>query len=181
MDTYMQNELNEMMAIGYPIFPCRPNDKRPMTPNGFKDASNDTYQIEKWWDAAPLANIGLATGIGADLLVIDVDVKDDAQGLASMEALEFELGPLNTQKIVTPSGGYHPYFKHPRDGIKNTIGIRPGIDIKTEGGYVLAAGSVIDGNPYYVETDMDPQELPQRWIDLLAQGLLLIFITYSIF
>ena len=166
----MKNELNEMMAKGYPIFPCRPNDKRPMTPNGFKDASNDTYQVEKWWGDTPSANIGLATGIDADLLVIDVDVKDDAQGLASMEALEFELGPLNTRKIVTPSGGYHLYFKHPRDGIKNTIGIRPGIDIKTEGGYVLAAGSVINGNPYYVQRDIEPQRLPQRWIDVLAQG-----------
>ena len=166
----MKNELNEMMAKGYPIFPCRPNDKRPMTPNGFKDASNDTYQVEKWWGDTPSANIGLATGIDADLLVIDVDVKDDAQGLASMEALEFELGPLNTRKIITPSGGYHLYFKHPRDGIKNTIGIRPGIDIKTEGGYVLAAGSVINGNPYYVQRDIEPQRLPQRWIDVLAQG-----------
>ena len=166
----MQNKLKEMISHGYPIFPCRPNDKRPMTANGFKDASNDTYQIEKWWGDAPSANIGLATGIDADLLVIDVDIKEDAQGLASMETLEAELGSLNTRKIVTPSGGYHLYFKHPRDGIKNTIGIRPGIDIKTEGGYVLAAGSVINGNPYYVESDIEPQELPQRWIDVLAQG-----------
>ena len=166
----MQHKLNDMITNGYPIFPCYPNDKRPMTPNGFKSASTDTYQIDKWWSDTPSANIGLATGSDADLLVIDVDVKDDAQGLASMEALEAELGRLNTKKVVTPSGGYHLYFKHPRNGIKNTIGIRPGIDIKTEGGYVLAAGSVINGNPYYVENDMKPQDLPQCWVDVLAKG-----------
>jgi hypothetical protein len=78
-------------------------------------------------------------------------------------SLEFELGPLNTQNIDTPSGGYHLYFKHPRDGIKNIIAIRPGIDIKTEGGYVPAAGSVINSKAYYVQRSMEPQELPQCW------------------
>jgi hypothetical protein len=37
-------------------------------------------------------------------------------------------------------------------------------------GFLKAAGSVIDGNPYYVETDMDPQELPKKWVNLLVLG-----------
>jgi hypothetical protein len=87
-------------------------------------------------------------------------------------SLEFELGPLNTQNIDTPSGGYHLYFKHPRDGIKNIIAIRPGIDIKTEGGYVPAAGSVINSKPYYVQRSMEPQELPQCWTMLSQRASL---------
>jgi putative DNA primase/helicase len=168
----MEQRTRDIIEQGYPVFPCVPNKKIPLTSRGFYDASADKEVIKQWWAQSPKANIGLATGAKADLLVIDVDVKNGAGGLASMEALEFELGPLNTRKIVTPSGGYHLYFKHPRDGIKNTIGIRPGIDIKTEGGYVLAAGSVINGNPYYVENDIEAQELPQCWIDVLAQGKL---------
>jgi putative DNA primase/helicase len=166
----MEQRTRDIIEQGYPVFPCVPNKKIPLTSRGFYDASADKEVIKQWWAQSPKANIGLATGAKADLLVIDVDVKNCAGGLASMEALEFELGPLNTRKIVTPSGGYHLYFKHPRDEIKNTIGIRPGIDIKTEGGYVLAAGSVINGNPYYVENDIEAQELPQCWIDVLAQG-----------
>ncbi|WP_443628047.1 phage/plasmid primase, P4 family [Candidatus Njordibacter sp. Uisw_002] len=166
----MEQRTRDIIEQGYPVFPCVPNKKIPITSRGFYDASADKEVIKQWWAQSPKANIGLATGAKADLLVIDVDVKNGAGGLASMEALEFELGPLNTRKIVTPSGGYHLYFKHPRDEIKNTIGIRPGIDIKTEGGYVLAAGSVINGNPYYVENDIEAQELPQCWIDVLAQG-----------
>ena len=146
----MEQRTRDIIEQGYPVFPCVPNKKIPLTSRGFYDASADKEVIKKWWAQSPKANIGLATGAKADLLVIDVDVKNGAGGLASMEALEFELGPLNTRKVITPSGGYHLYFKHPLDGIKNTIGIRPGIDIKTEGGYVLAAGSVINGNPYYV-------------------------------
>ena len=167
----MEQRTRDIIEQGYPVFPCVPNKKIPLTSRGFYDASADKEVIKKWWAQSPKANIGLATGSKADLLVIDVDVKNDAGGLASMEQLQLEFGELNsTRRVITPSGGYHLYFKHPRDGIKNTIGIRPGIDIKTEGGYVLAAGSVIDGNPYYVETDMDPQELPKKWVNLLVLG-----------
>jgi putative DNA primase/helicase len=167
----MEQRTRDIIEQGYPVFPCVPNKKIPLTSRGFYDASADKEVIRQWWTQSPKANIGLATGSKADLLVIDVDVKNGAGGIASMEQLQLEFGALNnTRKVMTPSGGYHLYFRHPCDGIKNSIGIRPGIDIKTEGGYVLAPGSVIDGNPYYVETDLDPQELPQCWIDLLAQG-----------
>ena len=167
----MEQRTKDIIEQGYPVFPCAPNKKTPITTRGLYDASADKEVIKQWWTQSPKANIGLPTGSKADLLVIDVDVKNDAGGIVSMEQLQLEFGELdNTRKVMTPSGGYHLYFRHPCDGIKNSIGIRPGIDIKTEGGYVLAPGSVIDGNPYYVETDMDAQDLPKKWVALLVLG-----------
>ena len=34
---------------GIPVFPCDPRTKRPLTPNGFKDATVDEKQIRLWW------------------------------------------------------------------------------------------------------------------------------------
>ena len=57
------SELHEM-ARGYArdeikIFPCKPGTKVPLTEHGFKDASSDIEQIDRWWAAEPQANIAL--------------------------------------------------------------------------------------------------------------------------
>ena len=47
--------------LGYPIFPCVPGGKAPLTPHGFQDATTDAEQIEVWWVEQPDANIGMPT------------------------------------------------------------------------------------------------------------------------
>ncbi|MBC8411999.1 MAG: bifunctional DNA primase/polymerase, partial [Rhodobacteraceae bacterium] len=72
--------INNDVLRGRKIFPCKPNRKRPLTPRGFKDASSDVGVIETWWSNFPDANIGLCTGKDADLIVVDIDVKNSAGG-----------------------------------------------------------------------------------------------------
>ena len=51
------NELiNNDVLRGRKIFPCKPNEKRPLTqltPHGHKDASSDVGVIETWWNNYP--------------------------------------------------------------------------------------------------------------------------------
>ena len=63
---------------GLEIFPCNGNKKTPLTKHGFKDASADKQLINDWWNKHPDANIGLPTGRINNLVVVDVDVKNDA-------------------------------------------------------------------------------------------------------
>ena len=49
-------------ALGWAVFPCRPNDKRPATLHGCLDATTDPDQIRAWWTEIPDLNIGLACG-----------------------------------------------------------------------------------------------------------------------
>ncbi len=156
---------------GLEIFPCNGNKKTPLTKHGFKDASADKQLINDWWNKHPDANIGLPTGRINNLVVVDVDVKNDAGGWESFERLTYEVGLFNTMTVKTPSGGVHFYFKYPKDvdAIKNRVNFRPGIDIRADGGYVIAPGSSVDGNYYeFKDKDKEIAELPQKLFEMLT-------------
>ena len=76
------------------------------------------------------------------------------------------LEPLyDTYTVRTGRGGRHLYFTAP-DGARlgNTAGeLGWLVDTRAHGGYVLAAGSVVDGRPYVVERDRPPAPLP-AWL-----------------
>jgi len=57
---------------GIPVFPCGEN-KRPLTPNGFKDATCDPDIVHGWWTVQPNALIGVPTGV--KFVVIDLDLQ----------------------------------------------------------------------------------------------------------
>jgi len=139
---------------GWPVFPCHA-DKRPRTRHGFKDASCEAAAIEDWWRRWPTANVAIACG-AAGLLVVDVDVKDEAPGRASWRWLVEQLGPELEQTACarTPSGGWHYYFRTSRSDLGSSVGeLAPGIDVRARGGYVLAPPSRgVDGAAY-------------RWLD----------------
>ena len=166
------NELiNNDVLKAQKIFPCKSNGKKPLTPRGFKDASSDTGVITTWWSNYPDANIGLCTGKDADLIVVDIDVKNSAGGMESLQVLEAEFETLDTLVVTTPSGGWHYYFSFPKDldAIGCMVGFRKGIDIRADGGYVIAAGSSIDGKLYeFKDIDKEITELPLWFFDLLT-------------
>lgn len=136
---------------GWAVFPLVPNTKRPLTKNGFKDASKSAYAVRKWWAEHPDANIGLATGEVSGIVVVDVDVKNGAKGRESLSSLK---GLSPTLTVTTPSGGWHLYYLCPQGGLRSKNGLLPGIDLKADGGYVVAPGSVIDSKPYeYIDAE----------------------------
>jgi len=153
------------IEAGWAVFPLIPNSKRPMTKNGFKDASKAREDVRRWWTEQPDANIGISTGEPSGLVVVDVDVKNGAKGMESLASLS---GIDPTLTVKTPSGGLHLYYLT-AGPTRCRTGILPGIDIKADGGYVVAPGSVIDGKPY--EWD-DPEahliNLPSTVIALMA-------------
>lgn len=143
-----------LVEAGHAIFSCTQNSKVPITKHGYKDASNDIDIVKQWWASSPTANVGLPTGATSKITVLDIDVKDGADGLNSLARLEEEIGQLDTYKVTTPSGGFHYYFQHPQQPVRNRVNVLSGIDIRGDGGYVIAAGSVINGNSYSV---VDPK------------------------
>lgn len=116
--------------------------------HGLWDATTDYATITEWWTAEPYANIGIAAGL-SNLLVVDIDVKDGKPGAETLATLEDENGRLSrTWTARTWSGGGHYYFQMPAQRLGTTTGtekagLGPGIDTRGDGGYVVAAPSVI--------------------------------------
>lgn len=161
----------EYVFLGYNIFPCKENGKQPLTMNGYKDASSNIDDIEAWWEAYPNANIGLPTGRENELIVLDVDVKNDADGIQSLNDLMVETGLFNSKAASTPSGGWHYYFNYPKgfDAIKNRVNMRPGIDIRADGGYVIAPGSVIDEDEYkFADNDNKIVDMSEKLLEVIT-------------
>ena len=72
--------LHYALALRIPVFPCNPDDKRPFTVHGFKDASREEAQVRAWWTRFPEAMIGIPTGEISGVWVLDIDV-DPVKGV----------------------------------------------------------------------------------------------------
>jgi hypothetical protein len=152
--------------IGYRVFPCIPGTKHPITAHGFHDAVTDAAQIERWWSRHPRANVGIAA---EGMLVVDIDGAanpwpgdpDRAADLAGAGAV-----------ALTPRGGRHYLFRRPASkGWKcSTSRLAPGVDVRTDGGYIVAAPSEIEEGPYRwgegldLDDPLDQLPDPPAWL-----------------
>jgi putative DNA primase/helicase len=125
---------------GWYVFPCRPEDKRPLTEHGFKDATLDPTQIREWWARHPEALIGVDCG-RSGLVVIDCDVKNgtDGPGNWSQIVAAAKADITGALRSKTQSGGEHFIFQAPAETtISSSAGkLAPGIDVRARGGYII--------------------------------------------
>jgi hypothetical protein len=119
--------------MGYACFPCR-QDKRPTTPNGFKDAATDRDAIEDLWSRYPGVLVGVATGEPSGVSVVDIDAKHDAARQWWAEHRD-RLLPARVHR--TRSGGLHILYRHPPGLACSTSKIARGVDVRADGGYVI--------------------------------------------
>ena len=148
---------------------CPNAGKHPMTKHGFKDATTRREDVSRWWQQAPDANLGLLTGKDSGLVVLDVDPRHG--GDKSLAQLEAEYGKLpETLKVRTGGDGWHYYFLHPGHKITNKTDIRPGLDFRGDGGYIIAPPSVHRSKKRY-EWDGEsenPAPLPEWLLNLMG-------------
>ncbi len=152
---------------GLCVLPCA--GKVPLPDHAYQDATTNADKITRWWKRYPEANVRLVPG-SANYLVVDVDIKGDVDGHASVKALEAEHGPLpETRTVVTPSGGVHLYFGIPEG---ETFGNRPpaaGVDVRCHKGFCVAPPSSIEGVPYRWSNRLNVEPLPDKWVELLRE------------
>jgi putative DNA primase/helicase len=153
-----------------PVFPCLP-DKKPATKHGFKDATKDLERIRHWWTQHPEHLVGFPT---LGLVIIDLDTSADPAvdqraawtswlGLAEPNGWSVEDCPL----VATPSDGLHVYFKANGTAVRNSASkLAPLIDVRGDGGYVIAAGSTLPDGRRYERLEGSGSKLPTapRWL-----------------
>ena len=187
-------------ARGWHVFPCHtvvdgacscgksgcenvgkhPRWDKHLIPNGNKNASTDSKKIQQWWRQWPDANIGICTGAVSNLLVLDVDAHSGGED--SLKNLEASYRPMpETVESLTGSGGgsRHLLFKHPGITIKNSVGkaargIASGLDVRCDGGYIIAPKSLHQSGRFYEwEVLHHPNDIdladPPEWLIAVIQ------------
>ena len=159
-----------MAARGCYVFPCVAGGKQPALRGNWQlHATTDVARVEAWWAGRPY-NIGLSCG-PSGLVVLDLDVPkagpDGESGMDSLARLAASAGqpcPTRTFTVRTPSGGWHLYFRTPAQKIPNSAGrLAPHLDIRADGGYVVAPGSRIAEHGYTICNATAPVPLP-AWL-----------------
>jgi len=136
-------------ARGWSVIPVQPRGKRPLVVwREFQERVAGADEIEAWYQRWPDANVGIVTGAVSGLVVVDVDPAHG--GRDSVRELEARHGPVPaTVESVTGGGGRHLYFRHPGGHVPNRVGIQLGIDVRGDGGYVVAPPSLHPSGKHY--------------------------------
>jgi hypothetical protein len=142
---------------------CKEIGKHPRTRHGVNDATTNATTIKKWWAQWPDANIGIRTGQVSNLVVIDIDLRNG--GHLTWANLEAEHGRVDTAEVFTGGGGRHLYFNYAPTAVKGTHALGPGVDLKTDGGYVVAPSSLhATGRQYEWEASEQAHTDMPEWV-----------------
>ncbi|MGJ4997832.1 bifunctional DNA primase/polymerase [Bradyrhizobium sp. HKCCYLS3077] len=172
-------QLHAALALvehGFHVFPARIDGK---VKRGFTSGkrtngnrwghTNDPALAERYWRRWPDAAIGIPTGGVNRIFVVDVDTKvgHGVDGIASLKSLEARCGALpDTRRAVSPTGSVHYYFRLPEGVVvKNSSGeIGEGIDVRGEGGMVIAPPSFREGKGAYRWASLTEIADPPPWL-----------------
>ncbi len=161
MTNSIQTAAYEYLIRGISIIPvCRKTKKPYFSWKEYQERLPTEAEIASWFAKWPDTNIAIITGKLSKVIVVDVDGE---KGKETARLLALSLSPM-----CFTGKGYHIYYKYP-DGVDiSNFQCRkdlPGIDLRAEGGYVVAPPSIhANGNQYkwYKSFDEVPlAEFPQ--------------------
>jgi hypothetical protein len=120
-------------TCGNPECPPKRRGKHPRINDWPNQASCNEATIRSWWKKWPDSNVGIVTGAISGIAVLDID---GPEGEESIKGLNL---PVTVE--VKTRRGRHLYFRHPGYPVKNCVGMLSGLDLKGDGGYVVAPPS----------------------------------------
>lgn len=149
------------LAQGWSVVPVNA-DKRPLlaTWEEFQGRRPTEDEVRGWWGRWPDANVAVVTGAVSGLVVVDVE---NAAGRAALNQI---LPDMDTLTVRTGGGGWHLYYAHPGGTVPNAVRLLPDVDMRGDGGYVVAPPSGHRSGRGYVWED------PEKALSLFPSGLL---------
>ena len=105
----------------------------------FQDAKATDHELMGWFGNGRQRNVGIPTGAISGIVVLDGDSD------AGLEWMRAHLPP--TPMRTKTAKGEHWYYRHPGTAVKNAVRINTGdaaikVDVRGDGGFVVAAGSL---------------------------------------
>jgi hypothetical protein len=128
--------LQYLLLSGFSVIPVG-KDKKPLISSWkeYQDRFPTEEEVEKWWKDYPEANIGIVTGKISNITVVDVDIHKGAS---------HDPFPV-TYTVKTGNGGVQLYYTYTPGYTTSANAYRkyPHVDIRGDGGYVVAPPSTI--------------------------------------
>jgi putative DNA primase/helicase len=175
---------------GFKIFPCHnPIDgrcscgdahehdaragKHPRIANWPNVATTDREKIREWWTEWPDANVGVPTGKVNGITVVDIDPRNGGDEAWAKHLRRHQSMPLppGVLFVETGAGGSHIYFEHVEGAETSHSVIGPGIDVQSDGAYVIGVGSLhVSGNRYKAVLGGGPRPAPEWLVELIRNG-----------
>jgi hypothetical protein len=160
---------------GWAVFPVPPGTKRSYKSAEHSDGrawgmTRNAAEIRADFTRWPDAGIGIPTGAVNGIIVVETDTVagHGIDGSNSLAQLETKHGALpDTLQAISPSGSVHRYFKHPGAGIKiisSASELGAAIDVRGDGGMVIAPPTVRTGVGVYRWINRNPIAEPPAWL-----------------
>ena len=180
------------ITLPWKVIPVHPEKKFPIDPHTGRAlpgwpalATTDEATIRHWFSTTTNVGVGIATGRGSGIVVVDIDNKPGKDGETGLRLLEAALGKLpKTLEAETPSGGRHLIFSYPTGidaALKNAtnlgehlVGRETFVDIRGDGGQINVEPTRRSAGSYCWTSEpehTDLAELPARWVEYLLGGL----------
>jgi len=137
-------------VLGWKIIPCA--KKRPLT----KEWTTRDHKIKEFISS----DIGIQTGKVSGIFVLDVDGEEGRKEMRRHPG--WYHGELEGPWASTPSGGFHMYFKYDERITTNHVRFLPGLDIRTDNGYVVAPPT--EGYEWIRDSIKRPLEPAPEWL-----------------
>lgn len=143
---------------GWSVIPIKPSSKLPYIASWkeYQTRLPTQAELKMWWKKNPKANIALVCGKISGIIVVDIDPKSGG----TTEGLNLPA----TLCSRTGGGGQHIFYKWNSELIGAKVGIKAGIDIRSEASYVVLPPSLhASGNTYEWINDDEPAD-PPAWL-----------------
>lgn len=143
---------------GWSVVPVRRGEKIPAVPWArHQSAPANEALIRSWFDQDPTLGVGLVQGRHVGTIVLDFDGELGMETLARLDAQGLPTGI----RQFTPRGGVHVMLQHPGVHIATRKNVLPGMDVRGDGGFIVAAPSLgSNSRPYAWDCDAHPEDAP---------------------
>lgn len=134
-----------LLSLGFSVIPIKSRDKKPAL-NSWKEfqTRRPTEAEVRGWFADTALNVAIVTGAVSRVVVIDGDSPEAVSWLATNHP-----SPIRTS---TSKGRKHFFFLHPGHAVRNGAKLAGmALDVRGDGGYVVAPGSVHSSGAIYTE------------------------------
>ena len=167
----------DLAQHGFYIFPCQSKhgcvgDKTPLVSSWRKASTRDQKKISQWWGVNPHALIAIDCA-KSEIVVIDADRHNaEVDGVAHLqEILGSDLTSVGCPIVETAGNGLHLYFAQAdQNRFRNARGtLPPGIDVRGDGGYVIAPGSTRASGACWAQKISTPDLLEAKATSTLPQ------------